>query len=149
MAEVLFYHLTESKLEDALPGLLERSMERNWNVVVQTGTLERRDTLDQHLWSYSEQSFLAHACDSEEDVEHSPIVLTTSQNNPNNAEVRFLVDSAVPGALDGYIRAIFMFDGHDEGQVEDARAQWKALKTQGHELTYWQQNSDKRWEKKA
>ncbi|HLP68577.1 MAG TPA: DNA polymerase III subunit chi, partial [Rhizobium sp.] len=28
MAEILFYHLTESKLEDALPPLLEKSVER-------------------------------------------------------------------------------------------------------------------------
>lgn len=149
MAEILFYHLTESKLEDALPPLLEKSIEREWTVVVQTGTEERRDALDQHLWTYSEESFLAHACDFEEAIEHTPIVLTTAQHNPNKATVRFLVDGAVPGALHDYARVIFMFDGHDEAQVEDARAQWKALKPQGHELTYWQQNADRRWEKKA
>ena len=48
MADVLFYHLTESTLEDALPGLLERSVDRGWRAVVQTGTEERRDALDQH-----------------------------------------------------------------------------------------------------
>jgi DNA polymerase III subunit chi len=149
VAEIFFYHLTESKLEDALPGLLERSIERGWNVVVQSGTEERRDALDQHLWTYSEESFLAHACDFEEAIEHTPIVLTTGEINPNKATVRFLVDGAVPGALDSYARVIFMFDGHDEGQVEDARTQWRALKPQGHELTYWQQNADRRWEKKA
>ncbi|MGL4489793.1 MAG: DNA polymerase III subunit chi [Rhizobiaceae bacterium] len=149
MTEVLFYHLTESKLEDALPGLLERSIERNWHVVVQTGTEERRDALDQHLWTYSEESFLAHACDNEDALEQTPIVLTTEQHNPNNATVRFLVDGAVPGPLESYTRAIFMFDGHDEAQVEDARLHWKALKSQGHDLTYWQQNAESRWEKKA
>ena len=30
MAEILFYHLTESTLEEALPGLLEKSVERGW-----------------------------------------------------------------------------------------------------------------------
>jgi DNA polymerase-3 subunit chi len=149
LPEIFFYHLTESKLEEALPGLLERSIERGWNVVVQTGTEERRDALDQHLWTYSEESFLAHACDFEEAIEHTPIVLTAEQHNLNGAAVRFLVDGAVPGPLDGYIRVIFMFDGHDESQVEDARGHWKALKPLGHELTYWQQNSDRRWEKKA
>jgi DNA polymerase III subunit chi len=149
VAEVFFYHLTESKLEDALPNLLERSLERGWNVVVQSGTEERRDALDQHLWTYSEESFLAHACDFEEAIEHTPIVLTTAQNNPNKATVRFLVDGAMPGELTEYARVIFMFDGHDEAQVEDARTHWKALKTEGHDLTYWQQNTDRRWEKKA
>ena len=31
MTEVLFYHLTESKLEDALPPLLEKSVERGFD----------------------------------------------------------------------------------------------------------------------
>lgn len=42
MSEVLFYHLTESKLEDALPPLLDKSLERGWRVVVQAGDAERR-----------------------------------------------------------------------------------------------------------
>ncbi len=149
MTEVLFYHLTESKLEDALPGLLERSLARGWNVVVQTGTEERRDALDAHLWTYSEESFLAHGCDHEDQAAQTPIVLTTGPENINGAQVRFLVDGAVPPALDGYVRGIFMFDGHDEVQMEDARSQWKTLKAAGHQLTYWQQNAEKRWEKKA
>jgi hypothetical protein len=36
MAEALFYHLTESTLEQALPPLLEKSLQRGWAVVVQT-----------------------------------------------------------------------------------------------------------------
>ena len=34
MTEVLFYHLTERKLEDALPPLLDKSVERGWRVAV-------------------------------------------------------------------------------------------------------------------
>ncbi len=60
MAEVLFYHLTESKLEDALPPLLEKSVERGWTVAVQTRDPERRDALDAHLWVYRDDSFLPH-----------------------------------------------------------------------------------------
>ena len=61
MAEVLFYHLTESTLEQALPGLLERSVSRGWNCVVQAGSDERRDALDQHLWTFRDDAFLARA----------------------------------------------------------------------------------------
>lgn len=49
MTEILFYHLTESKLEDALPPLLEKSLERGWKVAIQTVDEERRDFLDTHL----------------------------------------------------------------------------------------------------
>lgn len=149
MTEVLFYHLTESKLEDALPGLLERSIERGWRVVVQSGTEERRDALDQLLWTYAEDSFLGHSFDFEDGAADTPVILTTTTGNVNGAAVRFLVDGAQPGDLEGYIRAIFMFDGHDESQVEDARLHWKSLKPKGFQLTYWQQTPEKRWERKA
>ena len=35
MTEVTFYHLTETALDDALPGLVDKSLARRWNAVVQ------------------------------------------------------------------------------------------------------------------
>lgn len=149
MAEVFFYHLTESTLEDALPALLEKSLSRGWRVVVQTGSEERMDTLDAHLWTYRDDSFLGHGLDSDPRAADQPILLTTQGGNGNTAQVRFVVDGAEPPSLDGYERAVFMFDGHDQQQLEFARAQWKALKGQGHAVTYWQQADARRWERKA
>ncbi len=149
MTEILFYHLTESKLEDALPGLLDRCVERGWRVVVQTAGEERRDMLDTHLWTYRDDSFLAHGTDVADFSADQPILLTAGDGNDNGATVRFLVDGAEPSAISGYERVVFMFDGYDQAQLEGARAQWKRLKGEGHMLTYWQQNQDGRWVKKA
>ncbi|MBZ9674940.1 DNA polymerase III subunit chi [Mesorhizobium sp. ES1-1] len=149
MADVLFYHLTESTLEETLPGLLERSADRGWRAVVQTGTEERRDALDQHLWTFRDDSFLAHGTDREAYPGDQPILLTTGDANPNGARIRFLVDGASPPDLGGYERAVFLFDGHDSAQVEAARGQWKLMKDAGHAVTYWQQTPDRRWERKA
>lgn len=149
MTEVLFYHLTESTLEEALPQLLERSCARGWSVVVQTGSEERRDALDQHLWVYRDDSFLAHATDREDHTGEQPIVLTTGPDNPNGAAIRFLVDGAEPPDLGAYERGVFMFDGHDAGQLDAARQHWKAMKAAGHDVTYWQQSPERQWQKKA
>lgn len=149
MTDVLFYHLTESRLEDALPGLLEKSLERGWRVAVQTGSEERRDALDQHLWTYRDESFLPHGTDAADHADRQPVLICTSEANANGAQVRFLVDGAPPPDLEPYERAVFMFDGHDSQQLDAARAHWKALKELGHELTYWQQTQDRRWERKA
>ncbi|SOC39752.1 DNA polymerase III chi subunit [Rhizobium subbaraonis] len=149
MSEILFYHLTESKLEDALPPLLDKSLERGWRVVVQTGTAERRDALDTHLWTYREESFLPHGTDEQPNAADQPVLLTNGSDNANAATVRFLVDGAEPPPLDGYDRVIFMFDGHDQPELDAARGHWKRLKGEGHQLTYWQQNNDGRWVKKA
>ena len=60
MTEVLFYHLQNRPVEQVLPALLEKSLERGWRVVVQSGSDERIEALDAHLWTYREDSFLPH-----------------------------------------------------------------------------------------
>ena len=149
MTEVLFYHLTESKLEDALPPLLEKSLERGWKVAVQTAGEERRDALDVRLWTFRDDSFLPHGSDTCSAPADQPVLLTASQDNLNTATVRFIVDGAEPPPIHAYERIVFMFDGYDAEQLEAARAQWKKLKGEGHALTYWQQSPEGRWQKKA
>ncbi|NTF31420.1 DNA polymerase III subunit chi [Rhizobium skierniewicense] len=149
MTEILFYHLTESKLEDALPPLLEKSLERGWKVAVQTATEERRDVLDVHLWTFRDDSFMPHGSDLSETAAEQPVLLTASGENRNAANVRFIVDGAEPPPIDGYERVVFMFDGYDAAQLDGARGQWKKMKGEGHTLTYWQQSPEGRWQKKA
>ena len=149
MTEILFYHLTESKLEDALPALLEKSVERGWRVIVQTKEEDRLDVLDAHLWTYREDSFLPHGTEAGERPQAQPVLLTAGSGNANEANVRFLVDGAEPPPLDAYERVVFMFDGYDAAQLEHARAQWKRLKEEGNMLAYWQQSPEGRWVKKA
>ncbi len=149
MSELLFYHLTETRLEDALPPLLEKSLQRGWRVVVQTGSEERRDALDQYLWTYRDESFLPHGTDIGHHADRQPVLLCVSDTNANGANVRFLVDGAEPPDPTGYDRLVFLFDGHDQHQLETARGHWQAFKDSEHQLTYWQQTADRRWEQKA
>lgn len=147
--EALFYHLERQSLETVLPTLLERTLERGWRAVVQAGSEERLEALDQHLWTFSEGGFLPHGRRQDGHVERQPIYLTTGEENPNGATVRFLVDGAAPPAPEGYTRLVLMFDGRDQSAVEAARIHWKALKAQGCAVTYWQQTERGNWEKKA
>lgn len=149
MAEVLFYHLTESRLEDALPPLLEKSLERGWRVSVHLSSEERCAALDALLWTYREDSFLPHGAAEAAHADRQPVLLTLAGEAANGATVRFVVDGAQVPSLDGVERLVMMFDGHDQSQLEAARAQWKTLKAGGHALTYWQQTPERRWEKKA
>jgi len=149
MAEILFYHLTESTLDEAFPGLVERSLSRGWRVGIQTVSEERRDSIDLLLWTFSDVSFVAHGSDKEPYPEHQPVLLTTSQENLNEATVRFLVEGAELDLVGNYERLVVMFDGHDQEQLDKARAQWKTFKAENHQLTYWQQTPDRRWERKA
>lgn len=149
MTEILFYHLTESTLEDALPALLERTLDRGWKAVVEVGTEARLASLNGHLWTYKDESFLPHGTAADAFPEEQPVYLSCDSANPNQANVRFHVDGSLPSSTADYTRIVMMFDGHNNLEVTDARAAWKRFKGEGHELTYWQQNQDRRWEKKA
>lgn len=149
MTEVLFYHLEHQPLERVLPALVERTLERGWRAVVQAGSDERVEALDMLLWTYREESFLPHGTRRDGSAAQQPIYLTSDDENPNGASVRFLVDGAVAAALSGYDRIVYLFDGRDATAVARAREQWKAAKDAGCEVTYWQQSDEGQWQKKG
>jgi len=148
-SEVYFYHLERHPLERVLPGLLERTLERGWRAVVQVGSQERLEALDTHLWTYREESFLPHGTARDGPPALQPVLLTTAEDNPNGAGVRFLVDGATIGTFAGYLRVVVIFDGADASAVTTARGQWKAARAEGSAVTYWQQSPAGKWERKA
>ena len=94
MTEIWFYHLQRQPLERVLPNLIEKSLEKGWRVAVQARSEERLDALDSWLWTYSDESFLAHgrACDG--DGELQPVYLTAGLENPNGAALRLFIEGA-------------------------------------------------------
>jgi DNA polymerase-3 subunit chi len=146
--EVLFYQLDRQPLERVLPSLLERTLERGWRAVVQASSKERVDALDTELWTYDEASFLPHGTDRQGDAERQPILLTIGDGNPNGASVRFLVDGAVLPELVGYQRIVHLFEASAPA-VAAARQEWQRARDQGCAVTYWQQDQNGRWVKKA
>ena len=149
MTEVLFYHLQRQPLEKVLPQLLERSLERGWRVVVQA-SVDRIEALDAHLWTFRDDSFLPHGTDKDASAADQPVLLTAGEHNPNQANIRFLIDGApIPGDAASYQRIVLLFDGDDPDAVATARQQWSAAKEQGHEVAYWQPDDQGRWQRKA
>ncbi len=150
MPEILFYHLQSRPLEQVLPVLLERSLARGWKAVVELSSPERLSALDDHLWSFADDSFLPHVPAHDPEAAGNPIVLTTGPENPNGAQIRFCVDGVrIPDALQDYERLVLMFDGDDPDALAAARDDWRKLKALGQSATYWQQDETGRWEKKA
>ncbi len=154
MAEALFYHLERRVLEDVLPGLLERTRKRGWRAVVRAGSAERLASLDTHLWTYSEHTFLAHGTAMDGPPSRQPVFLTTEEENPNAAEVLFLTDGALPARweapeLVALKRIVFVFDGRDPQAVAAAREAWKKARMAGHDVTYWKETANGKWEKQG
>lgn len=151
MSEVLFYHLERQTLEQVLPLLLEKTLERGWRAVVQADSPERVEALSASLWTWRDDAFLPHGEARDGHAENQPIWLCADDETPNAANIRFCVDGATAQKIDDFDRVIYLFDGNNAAAVEHARAQWKALKDSPHDITYWRQNPENngRWEKVA
>jgi DNA polymerase III subunit chi len=149
MTEVLFYHLQDMTLENVLPPLLEKSLERGWRVVVQSTSEERTEALDAHLWTYREDSFLPHATWRVADAQDQPIILAVEDSNPNRANVRFLLDNApLPADSEAYDRVVLLFNGEDTDALAAARQSWTDCKARGFDVTYWQADERGRWQRR-
>ena len=148
MTEILFYHLEQRPLEEVLPLLLEKTLERGWKAVVEVADEGALQGLDAALWTYRDESFLPHGIAEGDQAAELPIALTMAQDNPNQAQLRFFAKGAVPRDEEGYDRLVYLFDGHNPDAVTTARQAWKSLKDK-HDLTYWQQEPNGKWVKKA
>ncbi|MCX7899060.1 MAG: DNA polymerase III subunit chi [Methylocystis sp.] len=151
MPEIAFYHHTVRSVDSTLPLLLEKSLARGWRVVVQAAGAERVRMLNDHLWGYKPESFLPHGTKSDGAPETQPIYLTCENDNPNGADVRFLLDGVqikpfLSGDAAPKARIALMFSDADK---EDARAQWAALRDAGMTLAYYQQGNSGGWKMKA
>lgn len=145
MAEIRFYHLTRARLEQALPAILQKAVERGRRVVVRAGSPERAEALDTALWTFDPAAFLPHGRLKDGTEKDQPIWLTDADDNPNGADMLALVDGAPMPEGQAYTLICEMFDGNDEAAVATARARWATYKAAGHDLSYFQQDDDGRW----
>ncbi|MEN8722895.1 MAG: DNA polymerase III subunit chi [Alphaproteobacteria bacterium] len=149
MVDVWFYHLEQRTLNDVLPDLLTRTLERGWRATIRCGSPEKLDALDKHLWVFDEASFLPHGKTGDKHSHEHPVWLTSGDDMPNKPNLVFLVEGADPPPPDGLERIIDLFDGNDLDAVSAARLRFKAAKDAGHNVTYWQQEENGRWAQKA
>jgi DNA polymerase-3 subunit chi len=138
------------RLEDILPGLIEKTLERGWRAIIRTESAERASAVDALLWTYNDASFLPHAITGEGDPGLQPVLITVEEDNANGANVLFLVGGARSsewGAAAGaYARIVILFDGRDPEALAAARQDWKAARAAGHEVTYWKERASGKWE---
>ena len=150
MTEVFFYHLKGQTLEQVLPLLLQKSLERGWRVVVQASSDERVEALDAHLWTWRDDTFLPHGTWRDSEASEQPILLTVNDQNPNGAVARFLVEGAsMPGDIGSYQRVVLLIDGADPDAVATAGARRREVKAAGFDVTYWQVDENGQWQRQG
>lgn len=149
MGEFWFYHLERSTLDQALPALLEKTLERGWKALVRTTSPERVAALDAHLWTYREDSFLPHGPDTAPAADRQPVLLSAGAGAPNRADILFLIDGAEAPDWEQFTRCALLFDGNDEEALADARRRWTQIKAAGAAVSYWRQTERGGWERQG
>ena len=145
--EIWFYHLDTTPLEQALPDLLEKVVQRGWRAYVHGHEDDKISALNDLLWSYRADSFLAHGKEGEDLDACQPVLLGASGVMANTPEVYLSVAPVDLPDVSGLGRCLIIFDGGDDDHLNWARGLWKRLKSEGANLAYWKQNERGRWEK--
>ncbi len=150
MGAAYFYHLTRRSLEITLVVLASKAQEAGWRVAVRARSEEMVERLDGQLWLRPEDGFLPHGVAGGPHDAEQPVLLTTGTDRANGATCLMSVEGAAisPDEVTAMDRVCVLFDGHDPGAVETARAQWRGLTEAGCAAQYWSEESGS-WEMKA
>lgn len=147
MGEVWFYHLERASLNETLPPLLEKTLQKGWRALVRASSQDRLEELDGMLWTYRDESFLPHGRYDQDDAARQPVLLTLEAANLNKAQILFLTDPAAEFDMEQFERVALVFDGNDADAVAAARTCWKAVRERDAAVSYWRQTEDGKWTK--
>ncbi|MBQ8465982.1 MAG: DNA polymerase III subunit chi [Alphaproteobacteria bacterium] len=151
MKRVDFYHLQKQTLEDVLPKLVEKAYATGKRIKIKIGNEARVDFINSLLWTYNEEAFIPHGNKKDGFAKEQPVWLSTEDDNPNQAEMLFLVDGAKFNLNNenNFSRIFNIFDGNIEESLQQARAFWKELSALEIEKNYFQQDDNGKWNKKG
>ena len=139
--EIWFYHLERSSLDQVLPGLLEKTRERGWRALVRADDRALLDHVDERLWTYREESFLAHGRADQPHAARQPILLSDRLELGNGARYIALADGLWRDEAEGFARAFLLFG---DAELDGARACWRMLGgREDVERRFWKQDGGK------
>ncbi|MEL6686250.1 MAG: DNA polymerase III subunit chi [Pseudomonadota bacterium] len=147
--EYWFYHLEASTLKGVLPDLLGKTLQKGWRALVRFPDGTDLADWDDFLWTYQDTSFLPHGREDQGRADMQPVLLANSAQSAEGFDAVFLIDGAKLDDVTAAERVMVMIDGRSEDAVQCERARWKQLKDAGATMSYWQQDPQGGWEKKA
>ena len=148
MSEVYFYHLTHTRLEVALPKILERALSAEWSVELRIGMERDEETISDAIWKGPDESFLPNCLEDSDKLQDHPIVLSKS----SLSEVRdcLIVMDQVnlkENEVKKFKRVCLLFDAKNEVELTNARKTWKSLSNAGVNTVYWAEDQGT-WKRK-
>ena len=148
MSEVYFYHLTHTRLEVALPKILERALSAEWSVELRIGMERDEETISDAIWKGPDESFLPNCLEDSDKLQDHPIVLSKS----SLSEVRdclIIIDQVnlKENEVKKFKRVCLLFDAKNEVELTNARKTWKSLSNAGVNTVYWAEDQGT-WKRK-
>lgn len=151
--EFRFYHLQRTPLPRALGDLAAKAVSMNRKILVVAPNDAAAKALDDGLWTFRQDAFLAHGIDGDPDPNLTPVWISANENTlsspPNGADTLILTGGATAPTDPKFALVCDMFDGNDATQLEAARGRWAVARDAGHAVSYYQQTDTGGWEQKA
>ena len=148
MSEVFFYHLTQTRLEVALPKILERAVSADWLVEIRVGMESDVKSISDAIWKGPDDSFLPHCLEDNDKLYDYPIVLSKSPLSELR-DCLIVIEQAElkNNEVEKFKRVCLLFDSKNDVELTKARASWKSLSDAGIKTVYWAEDQGK-WKKK-
>ena len=144
--QVDFYQLGGLAVDKVIASIAGKVLSDDGRLIIVDEDEAALARLDRLLWSEDSASFLPHGLAGGVDDARQPVLLSTSEDSPNQARNMLIADGQWRDSALTYDRAFFLFS---EEKVEDARLAWKLLSgREGVERRYWANDGGK-WVHKA
>ena len=148
MSEVFFYHLTQTRLDVALPKILERAVSAEWLVELRIGMESDVRSISDAIWKGPDDSFLPHCLEDNDKLHDYPIVLSKSPLSELRDCLIVIEQAELQNSeIEKFKRVCLLFDSKNEVELTKARESWKSLSDAGVNTVYWAEDKGK-WKKK-
>ena len=143
-----FYLAATQPVELVLPQVARAALRAGQRMLV-VGDADLLRRLDQALWDFAPEEFLAHGLAGQAGQAHDarqPILLAQDCVGPNGASLVALADGCWREEAAGFERAMLFFD---EGGRAASRALWKDLRGRDGIALEFHEHDGTRWQSKG
>ena len=147
MTQIVFYRTAPLKLEKTLISLLEKSCERNHNSLILFENKENCSKINELLWTYDEDSFLAHTFEDDSICNsiNIPIHLSTKFDHKYKANLLFLLDGFIPSEIKFFERVIIIIDVNDNILMQKYKNYYHEIRSNFEDIVFYKFNDDGKW----
>lgn len=147
-ATARFYQLAGMVREQAIARIAAKACEQGLRVWLAVGDERQAAYLDDFLWRFPEEGFLAHGVAGRGDEARQPLLIAPAPSDANGATVALMAGGAMLEAPERFDLVVEFVAGHDPVAVAESRNRYRHYRERGCVMEYQVQGPSGRWEKK-